>query len=308
MDELSYVPRLPQEIKESALDGKLIIFVGNGVSRLLGYPSWEGLSNSVLKRLAQEGKTDYGVIQGLIGLEPKKKLSIAELIASEAHYRIPWEDFLQPGGSSSMIYSSYLNKLGCAFVTTNYDDMLSPIINSKDNATTQVNVNRIFRPEEFLSNRLGEPCTVFYLHGCLKEDPNHLVVTTRQYLERYDIPSIGVFLDEMFKYHTILFIGYGLEETEILEHILRRGNARGEDERRRFMLQGFYQYQNGLYKLLSEYYRYSFGVHLCGYILDKMEHLQLENVMQDWTPQLDIRPPSSVDDLQYIKEVLSEQA
>ena len=74
MLELHEIPTLPEEIKHSALDGTLVIFVGNGASRLLGCPSWDGLADLVLRQLAQAEIINYGTIQRLQNLEAKKKL------------------------------------------------------------------------------------------------------------------------------------------------------------------------------------------------------------------------------------------
>ena len=109
----------------------------------------------------------------------------------------------------------------------------------------------------------------------------------------------------MFKHHIVLFLGYGLEETEILEHVLRKGKARNETTLRRFMLQGFFKDQQKLYEFLHNYYL-TFGVHLRGFSLDKRNHLQLEYVMEEWTPLLDVRPPSLLKEIEYMEEVLNE--
>jgi len=50
--ELKPIPKLPEELKQAALDGTLVIFVGAGASRLLGYPSWDGLADLVLESLS----------------------------------------------------------------------------------------------------------------------------------------------------------------------------------------------------------------------------------------------------------------
>ena len=63
--------------------------------------------------------------------------------------------------------------------------------------------------------------------------------------------------------------GYGLEEAEVLEHILRREEVLKTSERRRFSLQGFFRSQEPLYKKLYKYYEISFGVHLVGFERDK---------------------------------------
>ena len=59
---------------------------------------------------------------------------------------------------------------------------------------------------------------------------------------------------ELFEKKTVLFLGYGLEEADILEHILRRGTVKATKDRRRFALQGFFLSQQPLYENLHHFY------------------------------------------------------
>ena len=303
MHDLVEIPELPKELKQAVLDGELVIFVGAGVSRLLGCPSWDGLADLVLENLARSEIISFGIVQRLKTLEAKKKLSIAVQIASDKSYSIDYKLLLKHDNTKSKIYS-YLNSVGCAYVTTNYDTLLNPVRISKD-TMKPVTAKRILKPEDFLAGRLDEPCAVFHLHGCLL-DPDTMIVSTKDYLKHYDNRFIVDFLKELFTRHTVLFIGYGFEESEILEHILRNGQIGEEGTRRRFVLQGFYKDESSLYQLLHEYHRSSFGVHLLGFLLDKRDHVQLEYIMQDWVKEFEFRDRLLLDDIEYIEEVLNE--
>lgn len=92
----------------------------------------------------------------------------------------------------------------------------------EDGSGTPAPVNRISSRERFLAHLLDEPGTVVNLHGCSNE-PETMIVTTKDYLEHYDHPNVQSFLEWLFRKKVVLFLGYGLEEAEILEHILRRG-------------------------------------------------------------------------------------
>lgn len=302
MQELNPIPPLPEELKQAALDGTLVLFVGAGASRLLGCPSWDGLADLVLESLAKGETITYGDAERLRYLEARKKFSIAHQIASENEQKIDYKRLIKHDESKSKIYS-HINAIGCTYVTTNYDLLITPTSKSKDTTKTE-SLKRIYSPEQFLAGRLREPCTVVHLHGCLL-DERKMILTTTQYLEHYENRFVQDFLDDMFKHHTVLFLGYGLEETEILEHVLRKGKARSETTPSRFMLQGFFEDQQKLYEFLHDYYL-TFGVHLRGYSLDKRNHLQLEYVMEEWAPLLDVRPPSLLKEIEYMEEVLNE--
>ena len=132
-----------------------------------------------------------------------------------------------------------------------------------------------------------------------------MVVTTSNYLEHYDSEYLQDFLGELFAKKVVLFIGYGLEESEILEHILRRGGVRGESaEIRRFVLQGFFKSATPLYSSMCKYYRRSFGVQLIGFDRDNHNYDQLEEIMKQWSKLIEIRPQALVEDLDFMDEVL----
>ena len=131
-----------------------------------------------------------------------------------------------------------------------------------------------------------------------------MIVSTKDYLEHYDNEKIQEFLGELFEKKTILFIGYGLEESEILEHILRRGSAKTSLERKRFSLHGFFISQQPLYENLYKYYEKSFGVHLIGFIRDHQDYNCLEQIIKSWVSQIEVRKPPLIIDKEFMDEVL----
>lgn len=301
--DLREIPELPEEIRQTALDGDLVFFVGAGVSMVVGLPSWDGLAFKALEELRQKGYLNYSELEQLKSLEPKKQLSIAELIAKENSISLELPKHLDIGESDKGIYD-YLNKIGCACVTTNYDELLKPQFNqTKDGSTTAAPVTRINQKNDFHAGHLNVPGTVVHLHGSVST-PETMVVTTKKYLEHYDDQTVQHFLGELFEKKTILFIGYGLEESEILEHILRRGGVQDTENRRRFALMPFFLSQTPIYKMLYEYYKKSFGVHLIGFIRDHKNYKQLADIVKAWSEQIEVKPPALVKDLEFMDEVL----
>jgi len=151
---------------------------------------------------------------------------------------------------------------------------------------------------------LDEPGTVIHLHGAAS-NPESMVVTTREYLEHYDDRTVQHFLGELFEKKTVLFVGYGLKEVEVLEHILRRGSARAStQERRRFALQGYFFSQARLYERLHRYYERSFGVHVIGFPLDYATYDQQTDILNHWAQRLKVKRQPLVDDIAKIDEVL----
>lgn len=296
---------IPDEVKEAAKLGSLILFVGAGVSRLLGLPSWEGLANSVLRELRNKRFINFSELDQLMTLDPKKQLSIASAIAKENHHNINYPDHLKVKENKQGIYG-YINNIGCCCVTTNYDELLEPKFSENDDgSTTTPKTTRVIAKSDFRSKLLDEPGTVVHLHGCVS-DPSSMVVTTKDYLEHYDDKNVQAFLGQLFSSKTVVFLGYGLEEAEILEHILRRGGVDRIDEKKRFLLQGFFLSQKPLYNELSKYYKSSFGVNLLGFCRDHHDHSELENIIRDWVAEIDVQKPKLKADVDFMEEVLKD--
>ena len=306
--DLREIPELPEEVIQAGLDGNLILFVGAGISMMVGLPSWGGMAWQALVDLKDKKIINFSDIDQLKSLDAKKLLSIATLLAEENEIQLDLTTKLKSTSVSDGVYKT-LNDIGCACVTTNYDLLLSPQFHEfkkdklKSASVTPKECNRIQNKSKFLAKLLTEPGTVVHLHGSIKE-PTTMVVTTKDYLQHYDDENVQHFLSELFDKYTILFIGYGLEEAEILEHILRRGSAHKTADRRRFLLQGYFNSQNLLYNSMHQYYEKSFGVHLLGFTRDHSDYKQQEEIIKNWAPKLEIRKPELTEDLERIDEVL----
>lgn len=280
----------PDELVQAGLDGQLVMFVGAGVSMLAGLPAWKELAELALEDLRKLSLLNFSEIEQLKSLDPKKQLSIAKLIAEENGYELGLQKHLMVTPPSGGIYDA-LNQVGCAFVTTNYDELLSPDVGAAaDGSTTPMPVKRVSARSQLYSHLLDDPATVVHLHGAVSK-PDTMIITTRDYLTHYDDENVQTFLTDLFSRKTVLFIGYGLEEAEILEHILRRGAAKHSDERRRFALQGFFRSQTPLYKKLHRYYEMSFGVHLLGFLRDHNDYNCQTGIIKDWALKLEVKKP-----------------
>lgn len=301
--DLREIPELPDEIVQAGLNGDLVLFVGAGISMLLNLPSWGGLARQQLEYLRKHGALNYSELAQLSALDARKQLSIAIQIAGDNKLSLDLTACFQGKSEGTSIYKS-INDIGCVCVTTNYDQLLEPRYTYVDDGSaTPATVNRIYARGNFVAAHLDTPGTVVHLHGAVS-DQNTMVVSTKDYLEHYDDPLVKEFLGDLFLRKTVLFIGYGLEEAEILEHILRRGGVTDDAERKRFALQGYYLSQTPLYENLHSYYRKSFGVHVIGFVRDHADYGQQETIFRDWAPKIVVKPPPLAADMKKINEVL----
>ena len=133
-----------------------------------------------------------------------------------------------------------------------------------------------------------------------------MIITTEHYLNHYNNTQVKEFIREMFSRHTVLFTGYGLEEAEVLEHILRKGIKSGGRQKRRFMLHGFYAHQEKLFSHLYDYYENSFDVTLVPFSLDILHYDQLEKIIKDWSSKLRIGSPLLTEELMAVLDAADE--
>ena len=292
-------PDVPPEIENAAQSGELVVFVGAGISRLINCPSWEVFADKVLQQLVPDG-IDYHELSQINGIiDPKKRLSIAKIIARKKKFNIDYQSIFNVQLGPDNVYS-YLNSFNSSFVTTNYEKYLRPDSRSAEPEDEW----RFYRRNQLLRLNLDKNGNVVHLHGCL-DAPDNMVITTKDYLEHYSSDEVQTFLKYLFEKKTVLFLGYGLEEIEVLEYILRRGEVAsriGDEPIRRYILQGFFNAEMTLFELLREYYRESFGAELMGFPKDYKNYHHQVDILASWSKKLKFGGVALVDEVTALED------
>lgn len=327
--EIPLVPEVPEAVREAAQVGRLIPFVGAGLSRLAGCPSWDEFANAVLASLVKHGRFTYAQLDQVKSLNPRVKLSIAMTLHKQTETSPDFRGLLhpQPRGASAngrRLYSC-LSRLGKTFVTTNYDEWLDDVLPSTPAhipepddppATPTFNPRTVFHKTEDLlpANLNRDEDVVIHLHGSVK-DPEGMVLTTRDYLQHYanDRRTAAAdpenntltFLEHLFTHKTVLFIGYGLEELEILEYtIIKAGSTqRAGLQPRHFLLQGFYSHELELMVNMRIYYR-GFGIELLPFSRDQSDWDQLITVLESFSLSAPASTPAVLQDFREMEAML----
>ena len=321
-NDIKKTPDIPDRILSAASSGRLVVFIGAGVSRIIGCPSWQDFALKYLKYLHEEKKCiNYYEYKNLSKLDSKKLLSICRKILEKE--KIPSPDiksFLNAKKELKEKYTIYENlyKFNAVYVTTNYDDYLDRVaekpkseIPSVTNSTLSSTIKKeqskkneiIYSQEKLLTSKLLDSGNVIHLHGSIKDERN-LIMTIVDYMEYYkndDRPA--VFLEEMFNKYTVLFVGYGLEEYELLEFIIHKSHS-SKNEVKHFMLYPIFKAEGSLLSFQREYYK-DLGIQLVPYPVDNgYEHLAI--VIQEWANQIggSARPQNFLDKIKLIDEVL----
>lgn len=279
---LPEIPDAPEGLWREAMAGRLVVFIGAGISRLVGCPSWEEFANEVLNQLASKGIINYQKKSLLEKInDPRWKLSVAEMLAEKEGdgYNIDYKEILHVERPKSNVYD-YVNRFKCGFVTTNYDKFIAPE-RSKRNPEEKW---RIYQKRDFLGGTLDRGGTVVHLHGhvgCRRS----MIISINDYDKHYVSDEVDHLLKHLFARRTVLFLGYGLSEREIMEKILQWRKKRRANNGL-FILQGFYGHESYLYNSLRLFYQEQFQANLIGFSMDAKEYRQQEDIIEKWSETL----------------------
>lgn len=329
-DELPLIPDVPERIRDAATRGILVPFVGAGVSLLTGCPGWHQLANGALQTFVAQGKFSHAQLAQIDHLSPRVKLSIALGMQAGAKLPIDFKKLLTPFGGyenamGRRVYS-VLSKLAKTFITTNYDEWLDYEISLVEIDSLKPNKSAVTTPKplarkqfhevkDFTPGNLNAP-GVFHIHGSIQR-PEGMILTTGQYLRHYandhhtakpeDENRLLTFLEYLFENKTVLFIGYGLEELEILEYVIqkaRRPAAHGAREAKHFMLQGYFSHELELMHSLRQYYLDECGIELIGFRRDDKDWEQLADVLESFAARIPAKDPLLAQELSEMEKLL----
>ena len=173
-----------------------------------------------------------------------------------------------------------LRDLGATFATTNMDIYLSKHFNE----------TRIVKNPDAFNKDSIDTNKVFYLHGH-QSDGNTTVLTVEEYIQRYNHPKFKNFIGSLLtdpKY-TILFIGYGLNEFELLDYMVSKvgmTNTGQNKEWRHIILLPFFEHQEELANLLQDAYFDCLGIEIVAFAKDNSGFTFLYDIVKKWRTEM----------------------
>lgn len=322
ISELPLVTDYPQ-ILEAAQRGDLLLFIGAGVSRIIGSSSWEELAKKYLDFVFDCGLINYSEYKHLAKQDSRKLLSICNELVNKNPKKKSFDiqkalenDAKSSPNKYSDIYQ-HLDNFNCPYVTTNFDDFLdSDLILTEtstggDTSKANTSSKTVYHHFSDLQDpALLKPHDVVHVHGSVHDPKKRdLVLTIREYFSAYsrntasgttDLPE---FLNKLFKNKVVLFVGYGLEEYEVLEFIVN--NIEDPTLMRHYMLSPFLEEESNIIPLQETYYT-QLGVNLIPYSISSIGYSQLYYVIKDWSKTVgkNSKPKKFLDDLSTIDSVL----
>lgn len=278
---ISRIPEVPDEIRDAVNGGTLAVFIGAGVSRLVGCEGWDALAKHLVNRCHREGIINYRENDTLSQIQDHKKtITICyHLCNQDGRADVFYEELnrsLREGAAieTPNIYD-YIYRPSGLFITTNADTHFDRLFDPP---------NIFYRASDFREDRL-DSTNLYHIHGSVK-DRNSLIFTVSAYMQRYtQDPEFRRFLERIFREYTVLFLGYGVAEFEILDFILRENPRNLASAPRHFMLSAFYRGEENILKYEQAYYN-DLGIKVLGYEKDAIGYRQLTEVVRHWKEEI----------------------
>lgn len=289
MEKLDPIPDLIKypRIRRAKDEGKLVIFVGAGLSALWGCKRWKEMAVVLIEACYARGrKLSYWEKESLItkyASSPRRLITIAKEILGDDYYA-ELKGAIQPNPNKQTEMPELFKSLvgfNATYLTTNIDGHLTALF---DKGSSHTN------PKQFAASLL-KPNQIVHLHGII-DDPQTLVLTIDEYIGRYNDPTFRKFLTDAFLDETLcfLFLGYGLDELEIIDFLIEK-NKEGQLPFERFVnrlyiLLPFFQNELSLLKYETQYFN-KFNMTVIPYPIDTNGHDQLYEVISRWRQQFE---------------------
>ncbi len=292
---------LPDTLREQlARKEPIAIFAGAGVSKLIGIPLWIELAREAISYLRVKG-ISFAESQRIIAEQttPKQKMSTFHDICPKPEARAFYErHFVIQNSSDRNPYDLLVKLREMPKFTSNLDhefwnalERTSSAVQSPQKAdeVQSENVRDQSKPIQIVSG-FGPgmqiiPNAIYQLHGSYKNLEKYSIVTMRDYLLAYfQDQNLPQFLKNVFKKYAVIFIGYGMEEFEVLQHLVGDHMSNGAPKRHHILI-GTYLNDPTLLGVKKEYFG-NLGINAHGYYLDFHGYDRLYEVIDSWVKKI----------------------
>lgn len=276
--EIKALPDFPDGIKKAIDSGNLVIFMGAGVSIFAGCDSWENFAKRLVEKSFELGKINSITKNSLLSQNDKiKTISICKNALGWRDFTKEMKKSLKDRSRKKVLsdkgkYQIYhdLRDLGDIFVTTNADRLFDSLIEDGNIVRNRRTFHRSDIHKYFL----------YKIHGCVSSQKS-LVFTKENYSAVYGKGELDEFLEEIFggKY-TVLFVGYGLSEFQLLDRIYSATSPE-EGSKRHYYLKEYFNHEEQLFDFEHSYFS-DLGIELIPYSRNKKDYKQLIDVIHYW--------------------------
>jgi len=175
------------------------------------------------------------------------------------------------------------------FITTNIDEHFdkkfhsSRIITHKDG----------FDPSDIVDSKL------YHIHGSIA-DWSTVIITVKDYFERYNDDRFKFFLQKIFEEKTVLFVGYGMNEFEVLDFLITKSVKSLSTSPKHFILLPYYRGEDNILEF-EEHYFLQMGISVIPYMKDEKGYGQLFDVIKNWNREIILQSDFLDDNYEKLK-------
>ena len=224
-----------------------VIFAGAGLSKLCGLPLWGEFANKLLEQCYKDKLISFFEKEDL-----KKHVNNDKMLISIVHSKYQEAGLLDefnkvfkellknnPNNKKESRLVTAIKNLRASIITTNADKILDRCVLSENNYFGKKFDNL---DEATLFDIFADQPKIFHIHGSINSKDG-LIFTIEDYIDKYKEPSFNRKVSSLLNSDGIpvLFVGTSMTELELLQYILFRDNS---GEKNRFILTGFYDYQD----------------------------------------------------------------
>lgn len=270
------------ELHQAAKNESIVIFIGAGVSKLYGCLLWDEMAIKLVEKLREANILTYAERDILLkdaGTNPRKVISICYGKCTDGNNLSLYEKAIKDSVEienlikAQNIYKKIFSIKATTHITTNIDDGLEKYISAMRDTGEKLKIyNCTLREDQERIKQVNynilKDGTIIYLHGNIKNIQN-CILPVEKYLSHYS--ENNSFLNELFSKISamkgiIIFLGYGLNEWDIIERIYKIKDF--SNERAGYLLSPVFTHELTKFNLEVQYYQ-SFGVEPIPYIIDK---------------------------------------
>ena len=161
---ISLIPEVPEEIKYAVNNGTLAVFIGAGVSRLVGCQGWDALARNLVSRCHREDIINFRENDTLSQIQDHKKtITICYHLFNNNHRAdVFYEELNSALGEGANIETPNIYddiyKLRGLFITTNADTHFDKLFNPP---------NILYQDSDFREDRL-DSTNLYHIHGSIR--------------------------------------------------------------------------------------------------------------------------------------------
>ncbi|MFK2890275.1 SIR2 family NAD-dependent protein deacylase [Dyella flagellata] len=294
---------LSNSLKRILAQDDTIIFVGSGISRWSGLPSWEGLvgeladylddnsiDSALVRQEAEVGDLLQAASYGFLKLTPPQ---VAAFMRSACR---------SGSAAPGEIHQAIMMLGPSCFITTNYDDLLEQAYRQHRPAPSELRIvlnTQLFEQAEIIHAQARQ--FIFKPHGDAR-NADSIILTREQYRMLLPEGSLSATLNTfktLLQSRPVLFVGFGLRDPDflhlrdLLANIYRGG------------MRDHYAIVSDPVRDQQDYWRAHYGIHLIGYatadhgrdhsgLLALLEQLRTMPAPHALRPTFDIEDPAGI--------------